>query len=477
MTMKRTSLLCVALLLTPATAPAAEEGRPKPNFVLCMADDQGWGDVGYNGHPVLKTPVLDEMAASALRLDRFYAAHPVCSPTRGSVMTGRNPNRFACFSWGHTLRPQEVTIAEALKEAGYATGHFGKWHLGSVRADDVVSPGQSGFDEWLSSPNFFENSPWLSRRGTAVETHGESSEVTVKAALEFIRKSAATKQPFLAVIWFGNPHNPHVATEELKALYPDATKAEQNYFGEITGIDRAMGLLRKELRDIGVADNTLLWYTSDNGQQGSSPGSSGGLRGAKASLWEGGIREPTIIEWPARIRSPRTTDVPCFTSDIYPTLVELAGARVAHQPPLDGVSLVSLIDGTMTERPKPMGFWVYQAGGISTPSAKLMEELRQEQSGTAPATEPPPLTPAARMEQKFSADDRPGHAAWIDGEWKLHRIPARNGNVQYELHNLTSDPAEWTDVAAANGERVERMQRELEAWQQSVVGSLNGEDY
>lgn len=442
-----------------------------------MADDQGWGDVAYNGHPVLKTPVLDEMAATALRLDRSYAAHPVCSPTRGSVMTGRNPNRFACFSWGHTLRPQEVTIAEVLTEAGYATGHFGKWHLGSVRADDVVSPGQSGFDEWLSSPNFYENSPLLSRRGAVVETHGESSEVTVQAAVEFIRKSAAAKQPFLAVIWFGNPHSPHIATEELRALYPAATKAEQNYYGEITGIDRAMGLLRRELREIGVADNTLLWYTSDNGQQGNSPGSSGGLRGAKASLWEGGIRVPAIIEWPARIKTPRTSDVPCFTSDIFPTLVELAGAHVAHQPPLDGVSLVSLIDGTMTERPRPMGFWVYQAGGIRTPSAEWMEQMQQEQAGTVPATAPPPLTAAARMEQKFSADDRPGHAAWIDGDWKLHRMPARNGNVRYELYNLRDERAEATDVADANGERVERMKHELEAWQRSVVGSLNGEDF
>src|SRR5690606_21100965 len=131
------------------------------------------GDVAYNGHPVLKTPVLDEMAASGLRFDRFYAAHPVCSPTRGSVMTGRNPNRYACFSWGHTLRPEEVTIAEALKSAGYTTGHFGKWHLGSCRADDPVSPGGSGFDEWVSSPNFYENSPLFSHNGKVIETEGE----------------------------------------------------------------------------------------------------------------------------------------------------------------------------------------------------------------------------------------------------------------------------------------------------------------
>src|SRR4051812_35328677 len=166
---------CLVLLL----------GRPalaKPNIILCMADDQGWGDVGYNGHPVLKTPHLDAMAAAGLRLDRFYAAAPVCSPTRGSVLTGRHPNRFGCFSWGHALRPQEVTLARALRQAGYATGHFGKWHLGSVQEGSPVNPGACGFGRWLSSPNFFDNDPVLSREGKAVPFRGESSAVTADAA-------------------------------------------------------------------------------------------------------------------------------------------------------------------------------------------------------------------------------------------------------------------------------------------------------
>ncbi|MCR4414502.1 MAG: sulfatase-like hydrolase/transferase, partial [Thermoguttaceae bacterium] len=148
------------------------------------ADDQGWGDMAYQGHPVLKTPVFDEMARTGLRFDRFYAAAPVCSPTRGSVLTGRTPNRFGCFQWGYTLRPQEVTVAEVLRAAGYATGHFGKWHLGSLRADSPVSPGQSGFERWFSSPNFFEIDPWMARDGKAVRVRGEGSEVTVAAALE-----------------------------------------------------------------------------------------------------------------------------------------------------------------------------------------------------------------------------------------------------------------------------------------------------
>ncbi|REJ74703.1 MAG: N-acetylgalactosamine 6-sulfate sulfatase [Planctomycetota bacterium] len=471
----RVSLPVSIVLLASTTVLSAEDDRP--NFILCMADDQGWGDVGYYGHPVLQTPVLDEMAAAGLRLDRFYAAHPVCSPTRGSVMTGRNPNRFACFSWGHTLRPEEVTVAEALRDAGYATGHFGKWHLGSVRAEDPVSPGGSGFDEWMSTPNFYENSPLFSHRGTVVETEGESSAVTVEAALEFIRSCQEKDQPFLAVIWFGNPHTPHEALPELRALYPDATKAEQNYYGEITGIDRAMGLLRSELQQLGVSENTLLWYTSDNGPQGKSPGSSGGLRGAKASLWEGGIRVPTIIEWPARITAPRVSDVPGFTSDIYPTLLELAGASVEHQPTLDGESLVPLIDGVMSERNHPMGFWVYDRKGISTPAAKLMQQLKDEQDGKIPAGEPPALTPAARMEVEFNPEDRPGHACWIDGPWKLHRILNESGDADYRLYNLDKDVLEESDISDDHPERVRRMQDELDAWQRSVIRSLNGEDY
>ncbi|MBN1589775.1 MAG: sulfatase-like hydrolase/transferase, partial [Pirellulales bacterium] len=153
-----------AALFTPLLlmALAATAKADKPNIVLVMADDQGWGDVGYYGHPTLKTPNLDKLAGDGLRFDRFYAAAPVCSPTRGSVMTGRHPNRFGCFRWGNTLRPQEITLAEALKTAGYTTGHFGKWHLGSVQRGSPVNPGASGFDRWFSAPNFFDNDPIMS---------------------------------------------------------------------------------------------------------------------------------------------------------------------------------------------------------------------------------------------------------------------------------------------------------------------------
>ena len=179
-----------------------------------MADDQGWGDMAYNGHPILKTPHFDIAAKECLRFDRFYAAAPVCSPTRASVLTGRHPNRMKAFSWGHTLRPQEVTIAELLKDQGYTTGHFGKWHLGSVQVGSPVNPGNSGFDEWFSAPNFFENDAILSREGIAEQTRGESSVLTVDAAWDFIKRNHHAQNPYLAVVWFGSPHAPHVAAAE-----------------------------------------------------------------------------------------------------------------------------------------------------------------------------------------------------------------------------------------------------------------------
>ena len=449
---------------------------PKPNFVLCMADDQGWGDMAYNGHPTVKTPVFDELARTGWRFDRFYAGAPVCSPTRASVMTGRTPNRMGTFSWGHTLRPQEITVAEALKSAGYTTGHFGKWHLGSVRADSPVSPGNSGFDDWLSAPNFFEVDPMLSDKGRAVQFSGEGSEVIVKRALEFIAKARQADQPFLAVIWFGSPHGPHVGTERDLALYADQPKKQQHFLAEITAMDRAMGQLRAGLRAQGAAENTLLWYNSDNGAI--PEGSSGGLRARKGSIYEGGLRVPGLMEWPARLKQPRVISIPCGTVDIYPTLLELAGAKVAHQPVLDGVSLVPLFDGKMTSRPRPLGFWDYTIGGVRTPSEEWMKQLAAEQAAgkQLPANEVEPI-PAAQLRSDYPDTTFGKHAAWLDNDWKLHRIEAKNGPVKWELYNLATDRTESKDLFAAEPQRAAKMQGELTAWLKGVVASLNGKDY
>lgn len=448
----------------------------RPNIILCMADDQGWGDMAYNGHPVLKTPHFDEMASQSLRFDRFYAAAPVCSPTRGSVLTGRHPNRFGCFKWGNTLRPQEVTVAEALKTAGYVTGHFGKWHLGSVQNGSPVNPGASGFDEWLSAPNFYDNDPVLSREGVAVPVQGESSIIAADAAIDFIRRQTEQNQPFLAVVWFGSPHKPHRAVEQDKAHYNDQSEELQDFYGEITGMDRAVGKLRAELRDLGIHENTLFWYCSDNGGL-PNVGSTGG-RSHKGNVYEGGLRVPAMIEWPARLGAPRVTNMPCNTSDIYPTLLDLLGIEIKEQPPLDGISLKPLIDGGMKNRPRPMGFWDTISPGIGTPSAKWMPELLEAQrSGSRISSIERLRLDAARIDKTYPTDSFPGHSAWLDWPYKLHRIESKQGDVAFELYHLGDDPMEANNLITASKQKAESMKTELNQWLVSVVNSLNGDDY
>ncbi|MFO7668843.1 MAG: sulfatase-like hydrolase/transferase [Bacteroidales bacterium] len=467
-------LLPVFLVAITLMVGCKQETATLPHIILCMADDQGWGDMAYNGHPVLLTPNFDDMAKSGLRFDRFYAAAPVCSPTRGSVMTGRNPNRFGCFSWGHTLRPQEITVAEALRTAGYVTGHFGKWHLGSVREGSPVNPGNSGFDRWISSPNYFDNDPVLSDQGVAVQTYGESSMVTVDAALEFIRNQAGKDQPFLAVVWFGSPHDPHRAIEQDSALYAGQDQKLCHFYGEITGMDRAFGKLRDELKVLGISENTILWYCSDNGGL-PGVGSTGG-RGHKAQLYEGGLRVPSLIEWPAVITQPGTTGVPGLTSDIYPTLLEIAGVTMKNQAPLDGISLVPLLKGQMVKRPEPIGFWQYPEAGIRTPTQLLMTALLLEQQTGSPIDSSQLDLHAGDISNQYPLDIFPGHSAWLDWPYKLHRIQEMNGKVVFEFYNLENDPDELFDLSESESALVASMKSQLENWQSSVIMSLNGND-
>jgi len=426
----------LALGLSGCAGPArrTEERARNPNIILCMTDDQGWGDVSYNGLKQIKTPALDAMAAKGMRFNRFYAAHPSCSPTRAGVMTGRHPYRMGCIWPGMPLKIQEMTIAQAVKRAGYATGHFGKWHLNGVAgpgkpiaASDPLGPGPFGFDEWFSVSNWFDLDWTFSHNGENVKVAGDGSDAIVGEALKFIKKNAKQDKPFLAVIWFGSPHVP------LKPLPADLKKAGGSaYYGEIAGVDRSMGTLRRGLRKLGIADNTMVWFCSDNGgwldpAAPSAHGSNGPLRGRKGELWEGGVRVPGLIEWPARIKRPVVTEVSACTSDIYPTIVDILNLSVPNQvEPLDGISLVPLLDGRMEERPSPIGFWARGFG-----------------------------------------------LAWNDNRYKL----IQNGRDKWDLYDMTVDISEKTDLAAEHPEIVNRMKAELENWRQSVLRSDRGEDY
>lgn len=442
----------------------------RPNVILMMADDHGWGDVGYHGHPFVKTPHLDEMSKNSLVMERFYAAAPVCSPTRGSVMTGRHPMRINILNHGHYLRAQEISLADEFKRAGYTTGHFGKWHIGSVQKESPVSPAGLGFDEWLTAPNFFDIDPWLSDQGVAKQFKGESSKIIVDRTLEFIKKHQ--DQPFFSVVWFSSPHDPHVTLPEDAGLYSDIPKKERGYYQEITTMDREIGRLRTYLKKNQLMENTLIWYCSDNG--GLVEKYSGG-RAKKGSIYEGGLRVPCMIEWKGNI-SPSTTDYPGVTSDIYPTLLELIGLTPSHPHPLDGISFLPLLKGqTLPKRPG-LGFWHLFQKGQATWSDKILMQIHEAQKKKIQPAYPERLRKNIDTYPNHPLTIFKGHAAWLEWPYKLHRIQKGNGET-YELYHLANDAMESKNLAKEFPEKIKTMKASLLKWQESVINSLNGKDY
>ncbi len=458
--------LCVCGFVSLCTEAATHS---RPDIILVMADDQGWGDTAYNGHPFVQTPVMDEMAANGFVFDRFYAGAPVCSPTRASVLTGRNPIRTKVTNHGRYMRPHEQTLAETLKEAGYVTGIFGKVHIGSGQPDSPCNPSGMGFDEWAIGLNFFDNDPYLSRNGVVEHRKGKGSVLVVDDALAFLKKHKDGTRPVFTVVWFPSPHDPHEEVPAGKSLYDG--KKDAGYYREITLLDQQLGRLRKELKRMGMAENTMLWYCSDNG--GLVHEFSGG-RAQKGSIYEGGLRVPAILEWPARKLKGRTA-VPVFTSDITPTVLAMAGVDAEAPHPLDGIDVSDIIAGKATTRSKPMGFWHGFQKGQSTWSDRILKAVMEKQQAGAPLPhDPPRMRKDVDEFPQFPEDTTTGHAAWNDWPWKLHRIGAR-----YELYNLVSDPMEASDLSKdpVHKQRRERMKKELAAWMVSVVRSLNGKDY
>jgi arylsulfatase A-like enzyme len=296
----------------------------------------------------------------------------------------------------------------------------------------------------VSADNFFDLDPVLGRNGVPEKFHGDSSDVTTDEALKFIRRQARAAKPFLAVVWFGSPHVPHLALPADKAPYRALAEKDQNYYGEIAAVDRSVGRLRAALREVNVAENTLLWYCSDNGGH-AGPNSTGNLRGEKGTLWEGGLRVPAVVEWPAWIRQPFSSAMPCSTLDIYPTVLAASGVVAQNQiQPLDGISLLPLFDRQNEARGKSIPFW-----------------------------------------NRLGA--QPNHAALLDWPYKLHTnpVPGRDkrnkkgsgGLPTVLLYNVEQDPKETVDLAAREPSRVARMGAELETWKASVEKSLAGADY
>ena len=461
-------LICVAPLLV-----AAE----KPNIILVMCDDLGWGDVGFNGNKIIRTPHLDTMAKNSLRFERFYAAAPVCSPTRGSCITGRHPYRYGVYfaNTGH-MKTEELTLPELLKKHGYATGHFGKWHLGTLTKTETeanrggprgvknFSPPQvNGFDMCFSTESKVptwdpmlrpknnksktwwdpakDNGPygtayWNEKGARVTENlRGDDSRVIMDRAIPFIRAAVKKEQPFFTIVWFHAPHLPVVAGPEYTKLYAKHEKFAQHYYGCITALDEQVGRLRKELRTLGIADNTLVTFCSDNGPEGnaSAPGSAGHFSGRKRSLLEGGIRVPGLVEWPAKIK-PGVTAIPAVTSDYLPTILDLIGAEQTDKRPLDGISLVPLFKGKMKERGQPIGF--QSAGQV----ALISDRYKIYGSG------------GRKKEQELT-------------------LP------KLKLFDLKKDPSEKNDLAAQHPDLIKKMTATLKQWRKSCRHSDTGGDY
>ena len=406
-----------------------------PNIILIMTDDQGWGQTSYYDHPVLETPNLDAMAENGLRFERFYAAAPVCSPTRASILTGRTNDRTGVIDHGYALRKQEKTIAVALQKAGYATGHFGKWHLNGLRGpgvpilkDDSHSPGKFGFDHWLTVTNFFDIDPLMSENGSFIDLKGNSSEIIVKKALEFIKEKTSQNLPFFAVIWDGSPHDPFLASEKDRDNFKDLDKQSQHHYGELVAFDRSLGMLRKTLKDLGLEKNTILWYCSDNGGlRNISPPSVGGLRGYKTTIWEGGLRVPAIIEWPKMI-NPKVTNYPASTMDIFPTIADILNLPDSDLlKPIDGITLKPIFKNDLSNRDKRIPFRYKDQGAL------------------------------------------------IDNNFKL--VVTSIDKEKFELYDLEKDFSESIDLSSENPLIFNQMKTDYLKWSESIDSSQVGMDY
>jgi arylsulfatase A-like enzyme len=442
--------------------------------VLVMCDDLGYGDPQcFNPDSPIATPHIDAMAAAGLKFTRFYAAAPVCSPTRGSCLTGRHPYRYGIYfaNTGH-IKKGELTLPELLRQHGYTTGHFGKWHLGTLTktvndanrggpqgAKHFAPPSQHGYDESfvteskvptydpMIKPVGAGKSAWdrIADKSQAVaygtrywdhdgkevteNLDGDDSRVIMDRAIPFIRQATANEKPFFAAIWFHAPHLPVVAGQEHVAPYQRHTVYERNYYGCVTALDEQLGRLRGQLRELGVANNTMLWFCSDNGpegKQGKAPGSAADLRGRKRSLYEGGVRVPGILEWPGRAGPGTRTDVAAVTSDFLPTVLDALDVEYPDQRPLDGTSLLGVIDGSTQQRDRPIGF----------------------QSGS--------------------------QIAWHSGK---HKIYSGDKGKTWQLFDLSVDRGEQHDLAAQNAPLLKQLVGDVTAWQKSCRDSDDGLDY
>jgi arylsulfatase A len=406
--------------------------NPKPNIVVLLSDDLGYGDLGCFGHPRIKTPHLDQLARDGLRLTACYAGAPVCSPSRAALFTGRNPNRLGVRDWialdsGVHLPRAEITVAKLLKDAGYTTCLAGKWHLNSRFNGKEPTPGDFGFDHWFATQNNARHQDPTNfvRNGKGVgPLKGHATALVVDEAMKFI--ADAGDKPFAVFVTFHAPHEQIATPEKFRALYEDVSDPTQrDYYGSVSLIDHEAGRLLAWLNVRRLRENTLVLFTSDNGPEGlrrypkaiHSHGSADPLRGGKLSLYEGGIRVPAILHWPGRTKAGTQCAEPiCFT-DLLPTLCAAAGIETPRGRTLDGTNVLPLLEGKPVTRARPL-YWQYD-----------------------------------------KAEGGPWTLAVRQGPWKLLADAKRE---RFALYNVVEDAAETRDRTAEQPEQVRKLRADLE---------------
>ena len=464
--MRQNIIVAGSLILSLGISHARQQEK-QPNIILVMADDLGWGDVGFNGNKVIKTPILDRLASEGVRMDRFYSAGPLSSPTRASVLTGRNPFRTGVFSANEgILRPEEITLPELLQDAGYQTGHFGKWHLGTLTYKEIDAnrgrpenkhlynpPVQHGYDvafvteskvptfDPMIKPAVNNGRFWdyVHEKDTTLTygtfywdidgnkvtdgLTGDDSRIIMDRVLPFIDHAVMTDKPFFSVVWFHTPHLPCVAGPEHAALYQNHPLEERNYYGCITAMDEQIERLVNFLKRKGIYENTVIFFCSDNGPELNTPGTAGIFKGKKRSLYEGGIRVPAFMVG-GKGKLPGHITQPCSTSDYLPTILEMTGLSQQGLYELDGESFLPFLSSEKAMRKKPLVFC----------------------SGT--------------------------QGAVVTYDYKLYYNKGK-----FELYKLPQDPSEQNDISASHPDEVKKLSGYLHQQMSAYRNSFEGEEY
>ncbi len=437
----------------------------RPNIVIVLCDDLGYGDLECYGHPQIKTPQLNKLADEGIRFTDCYSTAAVCSPSRVGLLTGRNPNRAGIYEWIPNgkqihMRSSEVTIPQLLKQAGYATCMSGKWHCNGVfNSPEQPQPGDTGFDHWFATHNnaapSHENPNNFVRNGEEVgPLEGFSCQLVMDEALDWLsaHHEKNPEQPFFMYVTFHEPHEPVASPKDLVNQYEKTARNEDEaqYFANVTNMDAAVGKLMAALKEMKIDDNTLVIFTSDNGpeqllrfaHETRSYGRATPLRGMKVWTTEGGIRVPGIMHWPDKIQPGQVSEQVVSALDFLPTFCELAGSVPPADRPLDGISFLPAFESQPLVRSKPL-MWIYY---------HAINERR---------------------------------VAMRDGDWKVlakmnidkfRGIDSENEQLikgatlsDFQLFNVRNDVGEANDLSQSHPEKFEELKKRLEAQYQELV--------